>query len=146
MWSRIMRGISIKLASRGTVSRFQTAGGPHLQGSSLLVSSLLDPFGLGLALSLPSFSTVANTLQYNFNRYIHYLLRPFCVETLDFVCFVALRHGDNLEISRSCLFGRAHGFEVRLTQTNLQGRQGRTVRLVRRTYRTSTALVLMHAR
>ena len=36
------------------VSRFQTAGGPHL-------------------------------------------LRPlFCVETLDFVCFVALRHGDNL--------------------------------------------------
>ena len=25
-----------------------------LQGSSLLVSSLLDPFGLGLALSLPS--------------------------------------------------------------------------------------------
>ena len=34
-----------------------------------------------------------------------HLLRPFCVETLDFVCFVALRHGDNIEISRSCLFG-----------------------------------------
>ena len=27
----------------------------------------------------------------------------------DLACFVALRHGDNLEISRSCLFGGRTG-------------------------------------
>ena len=33
----------------------------------------------------------------------------FLCRNLGFVCFVAWRHGDNLEISRSCLFGGRTG-------------------------------------
>ena len=43
--------------------------------------------------------------------------------TLDLYVFIALRHGDNLEISRSCLFQGAHGDFSNLTTKSTVKRQ-----------------------